>query len=117
MANMGTTGTINITKDMMDKQLLLLIHIRQPLQILIRNCSQKLMELFLHPFLVQQLLDLRHFILRILNLIRVKILTKMLKSLKTICETVKKQIPGDTEGVDDKLGTGNTNAGKSEANK
>ena len=41
-------------------------------------------------------------------------LTKMLKSLKTICETVKKQIPGDTEGVDDKLGTGNTNAGKSE---
>ena len=27
---------------------------------------------------------------------------------------MKKQIPGDTEGVDDKLGTGNTNAGKSE---
>ena len=73
MANMGTTGTINITKDMMDKAITAI----DTYQTTITNLNTELLAeidgIILHPFLVQQLLDLRHFILRILNLIRVKI--------------------------------------------
>ena len=38
-------------------------------------------------------------------------LTKMLESLKSICESIKKNIPETSEGVDDQLGEGNKSAG------
>ena len=41
-------------------------------------------------------------------------LTKMLDSLKEICNTIKMQIPGDDQGVDDQLGQGNQNSGSAQ---
>lgn len=38
----------------------------------------------------------------------------MLDSLKEICNTIKMQIPGDDQGVDDQLGQGNQNSGSAQ---
>ena len=114
MANMGTTGTINITKDMMDKA----INAIDTYQTTITNLNTELLAeidgIIPSSFSGSAATGFKTFYTKNIEPNTGENLTKMLKSLKTICETVKKQIPGDTEGVDDKLGTGNTNAGKSE---
>ena len=43
-------------------------------------------------------------------------LTKMLDSLKSICDSVKAQIPGEEQGVDEQLGQGNQNPGGTTGN-
>ena len=117
MANMGTTGTINITKDMMDKAITAI----DTYQTTITNLNTELLAeidgIIPSSFSGSAATGFKAFYTKNIEPTTGENLTKMLKSLKTICETVKKQIPGDTEGVDDKLGTGNTNAGKSEDNK
>ena len=114
MANMGTTGTINITKDMMDKAITAI----DTYQTTITNLNTELLAeidgIIPSSFSGSAATGFKTFYNKNIEPNTGENLTKMLKSLKTICETVKKQIPGDTEGVDDKLGTGNTNAGKSE---
>ena len=40
----------------------------------------------------------------------------MLDSLKSICDSVKAQIPGEEQGVDEQLGQGNQNPGGTTGN-
>lgn len=114
MANMGTTGTINITKDMMDKAVTAIDTYQTTISALNQQLTAEIDGLIPSSFSGSAAQGFKTFYTDKIEPNTGDNLTKMLDSLKTICDTVKKQIPGETDGVDDQLGEGNTNAGNSE---
>ncbi len=114
MANMGTTGTINITKDMMDKAITAIDTYQTTITTLNGELVDEIDGIIPSSFSGSAATGFKTFYTNNIEPNTGENLTKMLGSLKTICETVKKQIPGDNEGVDDQLGSGNTNAGQSD---
>ena len=114
MASMGSTGTINITKDMMEKAISAIDTYQTTITSLNTQLTSEIDGIIPSSFSGSAATGFKTFYTKNIEPNTGENLTKMLGSLKTICETVKKQIPGDSEGVDDKLGDGNSNAGKSD---
>lgn len=114
MANMGTTGTINITKDMMDNAITAIDTYQTTITTLNQSLTTEINGLIPSSFSGSAAQGFKTFYTEKIEPNTGTNLTKMLDSLKNICDTVKKQIPGDTEGVDDQLGEGNSSAGNSE---
>ncbi len=114
MAIMGKTGTINITKDMMDKAISAIDTYQTTINTLNGQLVAEIDGIIPSSFSGSAATGFKTFYTKNIEPNTGENLTKMLGSLKTICETVKKQIPGETDGVDDQLGSGNSNAGKSD---
>ena len=103
MANMGSTGTVNITKAMMDAAIKAVDDYQSQVTGIIPSsfsgAAANGFKAFYDTSILPNVTD---------NL------TKMLDSLKEICNTIKMQIPGDDQGVDDQLGQGNQNSGSAQ---
>ena len=114
MANMGSTGTVNITKAMMDAAIKAVDDYQSQVTGINSELQSEIDGLIPSSFRVQQLMVLRLFTIQVFFQMLLIILQKMLDSLKEICNTIKMQIPGDDQGVDDQLGQGNQNSGSAQ---
>lgn len=114
MANMGSTGTVNITKAMMDAAIKAVDDYQSQVTGINSELQSEIVGLIPSSFSVQQLRVLRLFTNTSILPNVTDNLTKMLDSLKEICNTIKMQIPGDDQGVDDQLGQGNQNSGSAQ---
>lgn len=116
MANMGTTGTVNISKAMMDNA----VKAIDDYQTAITNLNAKLKTeidgLIPGSFSGSAADGFKAFYDENIVPNVGENLTKMLDSLKGICNSIKAQIPGDEQGVDDQLGKGNRNPGSTAGN-
>lgn len=113
MAVMGTEGQINITKDMMKNAVEAIDAYQKAINGYNSELETEITGLIPTNFSGSAATGFKHFYD---NQVKPNIetnLTSMLNSLKGVCNTISKQIPGDSEGVDDKLGEGNKNPGKS----
>ena len=105
MANMGSTGTVNITKAMMDAAIKAVDDYQSQVTGINSELQSEIDGLIPSSFSGAAASILPNV---------TDNLTKMLDSLKEICNTIKMQIPGDDQGVDDQLGQGNQNSGSAQ---
>ena len=113
MANMGITGTINMTKDMIDNAIKAITTYQSTITKLNTQLAGEINGLIPSSFSGAAATGFKTFYTTNVEPNAGENLTKMLNQLSQLCETIKKSIPGETDGVDDQLGSGNTNAGKS----
>lgn len=111
MANMGSTGTINITKDMMVKAEAAVDNYQSTIKSLNAELKTEIDGLIPSSFSGSAATGFKNFYDSKIEPNTGTNLKQMLESLKTVCETIKSQIPGETKGVDDQLGEGNRGAG------
>jgi len=111
MANMGTTGTVNISKAMMDNAVKAIDDYQTAVTGLNGKLQSEIDGLIPSGFSGSAAQGFKAFYdNNIVPNVGVN-LTKMLDSLKGICTSVKDQIPGEEQGVDEQLGQGNQNLG------
>lgn len=111
MPNMGTTGTVNISKSMMESAVNAIEDYRTAVAGLNTELSGVVSGLIPSSFSGAAAQGFKDFYDDNVAVNVGENLTKMLDSLKEICETIKNQIPGEDQGVDDQLGQGNKNPG------
>jgi uncharacterized protein YukE len=117
MAGMGTTGTINMTKDMMDKAISAIDTYQTSITTINTELDNEIKGLIPSSFSGAAATGFNTFYTNNIQPNTGENLKKMLDSLRDICNTIKKQIPGDQEGVDDKLAEGNKGqSGSAEGN-
>lgn len=116
MANMGSTGTINITKAMMDNAIQAIDDYQSSVTAINGKLQTEIDNLIPTSFSGSAATGFKTFYDNQIVPNVGENLTNMLNSLKSICESVKAQIPGDDQGVDDQLGQGNQNPGGAAAN-
>lgn len=113
MATMGQTGTIKITQEMMDNALRAIDDYQSAITSINLELSGVMTTLLTPSTFSGNAADgLQEFYTNSIEKNVGENLTKMLQSLSNICTTIKQQIPGDQEGVDDQLGAGNRGAGQ-----
>lgn len=108
---MGTTGTVKVTHEMMDNALKAIEDYRSEITDLNSQLDGVINDLIPTSFSGSAAEGFKTFYGESIEPNCGENLTKMLDSLKGICESVKKQIPGEEDGVDDQLGQGNQGAG------
>lgn len=111
MANMGSTGTVNISKSMMDNAVSAIEDYRTTVTSLNTSLSEVVKGLIPSSFSGAAAQGFEDFYTNKIEPNVNENLMKMLDALKEICETIKSQIPGENQGVDDQLGEGNKNPG------
>ena len=116
MANMGSTGTVNISKAMMDAAVQAIDNYQSTVTGLNGRLQTEIEGLIPSSFLGSAANGLMTFYTNNISPNVGENLTKMLDTLKEICNSVKAQIPGDEQGVDEQLGQGNQNPGGSAGN-
>lgn len=112
MANMGSTGTVNITHAMMDNAVQAINDYQDTITSLNQRLSTEVTTLIPSSFSGSAASSFRDVFY--VNSIEPNIgenLTKMLQALTDICNVIKAQIPGESDGVDDQLGQGNKSVG------
>ena len=114
MANMGSTGTVNITKAMMDAAIKAVDDYQSQVTGINSELQSEIDGLIPSSFSGAAANGFKAFYDTSILPNVTDNLTKMLDSLKEICNTIKMQIPGDDQGVDDKLGQGNQNSGSAQ---
>lgn len=114
MANMGTTGTINITNDMMTAAAKAVEDYQTTITSLNTQLQTEMDNLIPTNFSGSAANGFKYFYDNSIAPNAGENLTKMLEALTGICDAVKAQIPGDEQGVDEQLGQGNQNPGGQE---
>ena len=115
MATMGQPGTINITQEMMDNAIRAIADYQQSVTSINKELEGVITALITpSTFSGNAANGFNSFYEDNIKINVEENLTNMLKALTEICETIKKQIPGNEEGVDDQLGSGNRGAGENE---
>lgn len=116
MANMGSTGTVNISKSMMDAAVQAINDYQTAITGLNGRLQAEIDGLIPSSFSGSAAQGFKTFYDNNIFPNTGENLTKMLDSLKSICDSVKAQIPGDDQGVDEQLGQGNQNPGGAAGN-
>lgn len=116
MANMGSTGTVNISKAMMDAAVQAIDNYQSTVTGLNGRLQTEIEGLIPSSFSGSAANGFMTFYTNNISPNVGENLTKMLDTLKEICNSVKAQIPGDEQGVDEQLGQGNQNPGGSAGN-
>ena len=116
MAKMGSTGTVNITKAMMDSAVQAITDYQTTITNLNGRLQTEIDGLIPSSFSGSAAQGFKAFYENNIVPNNGENLTKMLDSLKGICDSVKAQIPGEEQGVDEQLGQGNQNSGSSSSN-
>lgn len=116
MANMGSTGTVNISKAMMDAAVQAIDNYQTTITGLNGGLQAEIDGLIPSSFSGSAATGFKAFYETNIVPNVGDNLTKMLESLKNICNSVKAQIPGEEQGVDEQLGQGNQNPGGSAGN-
>lgn len=116
MANMGSTGTVYITKAMMDAAAKAVEDYRTTISSLNTRLQTEIDGLIPSSFSGDAAEGFKAFYDTNIVPNSGENLNKMLDSLKGICDSVKAQIPGDEQGVDTQLGQGNKNPGGAAGN-
>lgn len=111
MANMGSTGTVNISKAMMVAAAKAVDDYQTAINGLNTRLQEEISGLIPSSFSGDAAEGFKSFYNDNIVPNTGENLTKMLDSLKGICDSVKAQIPGDEQGVDAQLGQGNKNPG------
>ena len=107
MAGMGTTGTVNITPEMMDAAVKAISAYRSTTGTLYGNVKTEVTNLTAKDFTGSASTGFVKFYNANIEPASGKSLTDMLDALEKICNSIKSAIP-DTEGVDEQLGTANS---------
>lgn len=113
MASMGSTGTVNISKQMMDDAVTAIENYQETINSLNSELQNEIDGLIPTSFSGSAANGYKTFYTEKIYPNITEGLTKMLDSLKSICDSVKAQIPGEEQGVDEALGQGNQNPGGS----
>lgn len=111
MANMGTTGTINITKDMITAALKAVEDYQTEITNLNTQLQSEIDSLIPTSFSGSAAEGFKFFYDNSIAPNTGINLTKMLSALTDICNAVMAQIPGEEQGVDEQLAQGNKNPG------
>lgn len=111
MANMGSTGTVNITQQMMVDAVQAINDYQSAIDALNKELGDEINSLIPSSFSGSAAQGYKYFYDEKIVPNITTGLSKMLESLISVCDTVKAQIPGDSNGVDDQLGQGNQNSG------
>lgn len=111
MANMGSTGTVNITHAMIDAAKQAISEYQATVNGLNGELQSEIDGLIPGNFSGSAANGFKAFYDTNIQPNVTDGLTKMLESLTGICDTVKSYIPGEEQGVDDQLGQGNQGAG------
>ena len=106
MAGMGTTGTVNITPEMMDEAIKAIEAYRETTDALHTNVETEVNTLTSSDFTGSASTGFVNFYTNNIAPATGKSLTDALNTLVQICTSIKSAIP-DTDGVDEKLGTAN----------
>lgn len=114
MANMGSTGTVNITHQMMESAVQAIENYQTTITSLNGRLDNEVNTLIPSSFSGSAAQGFKAFYDNSIVPNVGTNLTKMLESLTDICNAVKAQIPGADQGVDDQLGQGNQNLGGAE---
>lgn len=112
MANMGSTGTVNVAASMMNAAIRAIEEYQATVTTLNGKLKTEVDGLIPSSFSGDAAEGFKVFYSTKVAPNAGENLTKMLDGLKQICEAVKKQIP-ETEGVDDQLGQVNKAPGGS----
>lgn len=116
MANMGSTGTVNISKAMMVAAAKAVDDYQATINGLNTRLQNEVDGLIPSSFSGDAAEGFKAFYTDNIVPNTGENLTKMLDSLKGICDSVKAQIPGEEQGIDTQLGQGNKNPGGAAAN-
>ena len=111
MANMGSTGTVKVEAAMMVNAITAIDTYQATINSINTSLKNEIDNLIPSSFSGSAADGYKVFFFNIIYPNITTNLTKMLESLKSICESIKKNIPERSEGVDDQLGEGNKGAG------
>lgn len=111
MANMGSTGTVNISQAMMVAAVQAINTYQTAITGLNGRLQTEIDGLIPSSFSGSAATGFKAFYDSNIVPNTGTNLTKMLDSLKGICDSIKAQIPGEEQGVDEQLGQGNQNPG------
>lgn len=106
MAGMGTTGTVNITPEMMDEAIKAIEAYRETTGTLHTNVETEVTTLTSSDFTGSASTGFVNFYTNNIATATGDGLTAILDTLVQICTSIKTAIP-DTDGVDEQLGTAN----------
>ena len=102
MAGMGTTGTVNITPEMMDKAVQAIKTYRSEAERLHSSVETEVTNLTNKDFTGSASTGFLNFYTSKIKPATGKSLTDILETLEQICNSIKSAIP-DTDGVDEQL--------------
>ncbi len=111
MANMGSTGTVNVKAEMMVNAIAAIDTYQSTINSINASLKKEIEGLIPNSFSGSAANGYKEFFENSIYPNITTNLTSMLESLKSICESIKKNIPEVKEGVDDQLGDGNKSAG------
>ena len=111
MANMGSTGTVNITHAMLEAAKQAISNYQETITGLNGELQSEIDGLIPGNFSGSAANGFKAFYETNIQPNVTDGLTKMLQALDGICDNVKSYIPGEEQGVDDQLGQGNQGAG------
>ena len=107
MANMGSTGTVNITKAMMDAAIKAVDDYQSQVTGINSELQSEIDGLIPSSFSGAAANGFKAFY-------DTSILPNVTDNLTKMLDSLKMQIPGDDQGVDDQLGQGNQNSGSAQ---
>ena len=114
MAKMGSTGTVNVTIEMMSNALSALEQYEATTKSLYTRLDSEVNNLIPGSFSGSAATGFQTFYTNRIEPVTGKALTEIIATLRNIFESIQKQIPGMDQGVDEQLGQGNNNAGGSD---
>jgi len=114
MAKMGTTGTVNITVEMMSSALSALEQYESTTKSLYTQLNSAVTNLIPGSFSGSAATGFQTFYNNSIEPVTGQALTEIIATLRNIFESIQKQIPGMDVGVDEQLGKGNNSAGSSD---
>jgi uncharacterized protein YukE len=106
MAGMGSTGTVNITPEMMDAAVAAITTYRETTSALHTSVGTEVTNLTASDFTGSAATGFVNFYTNNIEPATGKSLTEVLDTLEQICNSIKSAIP-DVDGVDEQLGTAN----------
>lgn len=106
MAGMGSTGTVNITPEMMDEAIKAIEAYRETTNTLHTNVGTEVTTLTSSDFTGSAATGFSTFYTKNIEPVTGTSLTSVLDTLVEICTSIKTAIP-DVDGVDEQLGTAN----------
>ncbi len=106
MSGMGSTGTVNITPEMMDDAVKAITNYRTTTETLHTSISTEVTNLTAKDFTGSASTGFVNFYTNSIAPATGKSLTDVLNTLEQICNSIKSAIP-DVDGVDEQLGAAN----------
>ena len=116
MANMGSTKTLNVSKAMMDAAIDAIDTYQEKINGLNSSLQEEIEGLIPDSFSGSAAQGFKTFYEKNIVPNTGENLTKMLESLRGLCDSIKSMIPGEENGVDEQLGKGNQNPGTAAEN-